>query len=114
MEKYISHSSNFSILPLSSSKAAKEAPSNFPQKKNKGFLNYVFCRNWGVRNPAGSRLDSSSLVNKQVEVGGVYATFGTCPRGSWVFFLTASLTESEVAYWGQRQTSLEESTVLRE
>ena len=27
--------------------------------------NYVFFRNWAVRNPAGTRLDSS-LVNKQV------------------------------------------------
>ena len=35
-------------------------------QKNKGFINYVFCRNWAVRNPAGTRLDSSSLVNKQV------------------------------------------------
>ena len=34
--------------------------------QNKGFINYVFCRNWGVRNPAGTRLDTSSLVNKQV------------------------------------------------
>ena len=25
---------------------------------NKGFINYVFCRNWAVRNPAGTRLDS--------------------------------------------------------
>ena len=30
------------------------------------FINYIFCRNWAVRNPAGTRLDSSSLVNKQV------------------------------------------------
>ena len=29
-------------------------------------MNYVFCRNWAVTNPAGTRLDSSSLVNKQV------------------------------------------------
>ena len=35
-------------------------------QKNKGFINYVSCRNWAVRNPAGTRLDSSSLVNKQV------------------------------------------------
>ena len=33
---------------------------------NKGFINYVFCRNWAVRNPAGTRLDSS-LVKKQVD-----------------------------------------------
>ena len=59
------HYSSFSILPLSSRKAVKEAPANFPQK-NKGFISYVFCRNWAVRNPAGTRLDSSSLVNKQV------------------------------------------------
>ena len=32
---------------------------------DKGFINYVFCRNLAVRNPAGTRLDSS-LVNKQV------------------------------------------------
>ena len=36
---------------------------------NKGFINYVFCRNWAVRNPAGTTLDSS-LVNKQVVVQG--------------------------------------------
>ena len=24
---------------------------------NKGFINYVFCRKWAVRNPAGTRLD---------------------------------------------------------
>ena len=41
-----------------------EASPNFPHQ-NKGFINYVFCRNWAVRNPAGTRLDSS-LVNKQV------------------------------------------------
>ena len=32
---------------------------------NKGFIYYVFCRNWAVRNPAVTRLDSS-LVTKQV------------------------------------------------
>ena len=25
---------------------------------NKGFINYVFCRNWAVRNLAGIRLDT--------------------------------------------------------
>ena len=44
-------------------KVVKKAPANFPQK-NKGFINYVFCRNLAVRNPAGTRLDFSSLVNK--------------------------------------------------
>ena len=34
-----------------------------------GFINYVFCRNWAVGNPAGTRLDSSSLVDKQVATG---------------------------------------------
>ena len=62
-DKSIRHPSSFSILPLSCRKAVKEAPANFSQKK--GFINYVFCRNWAVRNPAGTRLDSS-LVNKQV------------------------------------------------
>ena len=27
------------------------------RNQNKGFLNYVFCRKWAVRNPAGTRLD---------------------------------------------------------
>ena len=43
----------------------RETPSQFSHQ-NKGFINYVSCRNWAVRNPAGTRLDSSSLVNKQV------------------------------------------------
>ena len=30
----------------------------------------VFCRNWAVRNPDGTRLDSPSLVNKQVGLVG--------------------------------------------
>ena len=25
---------------------------------NKGFLNYAFCRDWAVRNPAGTRIAS--------------------------------------------------------
>ena len=58
--------SPFVILEESLRKALKEAPANILQK-NKGFINYVFCRNWAVRNPAGTRLDSSSLVNKQVD-----------------------------------------------
>ena len=41
----------------------------------KGFINYVFCRNWAVRNPAGTRLDSS-LVNKQVGGGGATVVGG--------------------------------------
>ena len=64
-DKSIRHPSRFSILPLSSRRAVKEALANFPQK-NKGFINYVFCRNWDVRNSSGTRLDSSSLANKQV------------------------------------------------
>ena len=62
-DKSVCHPSSFSVLPLSSRKAVKEVPANFLQK-NKGFINY---RNWAVRNPAGTRLDSSSLVNKQVD-----------------------------------------------
>ena len=34
-------------------------------------MNYVFCRNWAPTNPAGTRLDSSSLVNKQAALGTV-------------------------------------------
>ena len=43
----------------------REMPPQFTHH-NKGFINYVFCRKCPVRNPAGTRLDSS-LVNKQVE-----------------------------------------------
>ena len=64
----ICHPSSFLILPLSSRKALKEAPSHFP-RKNKGFINFVFCINWAERNPFGTRLDFSSLVNKQVATG---------------------------------------------
>ena len=62
----ICHSSSFSILSLFSRKAVKEASANFLQE-NKRFINYVFCRNWAVRNPTGTRLYSSSPVNKQFE-----------------------------------------------
>ena len=41
-----------------------KASANLPHQ-NKSFTNYVSCRNWAVRKPAGTRLDSS-LVNKQV------------------------------------------------
>ena len=34
-----------------------ETPSKFTNN-NKGFINYVFCRNWAVRNSGGTRLDS--------------------------------------------------------
>ena len=51
-------------LFFSSDKQCRETLSEFSHH-NKGFINYVFCRNWAVRNPAGTRLDSS-LVNKQV------------------------------------------------
>ena len=47
-------------------KAVKEAPANFPQEKYKGFIDYIFCRNWSVRKPAGTMVDSSILVNKLV------------------------------------------------
>ena len=36
--------------------------------QNKCFINYVSCRKWAVRNPDGTRQDSSSRVNKQVAV----------------------------------------------
>ena len=58
-DKSICHPSTFLIIPLSSRNALKRST-----PKNKGFINYVFCRNWVVRSPAGTRLDSSSLVKK--------------------------------------------------
>ena len=63
--KSICHPSRVLIIPLSSRKTVKTSTIKI-SPKNKGFINYVFCRNWAVRNPAGTRLDSSSLVNKQV------------------------------------------------
>ena len=60
-------------------KAMQEMPPQFSHH-NKGFINYVFCRNWAVRNPAGTRLDSS-LVTKQV--GFSSATLQTRPGREW-------------------------------
>ena len=57
---------HFSLPPW---KQCREMPPQF-SNNNKGFINYVFCRNCAVRNPAGTRLDSS-LINKQV---------GSCPK----------------------------------
>ena len=32
---------------------------------NKGFINYVFCRNWAARNPAGTMLDSLVIFTER-------------------------------------------------
>ena len=42
---------------------AKKRKSTLVLPYKKGFINYVSSRNWAVRNPAGTRLDYSSLVN---------------------------------------------------
>ena len=44
-------------ISLSPYKQCKETPPWFSQD-NKGFINYIFCINKAVRNPAGTRLDS--------------------------------------------------------
>ena len=62
----------FQCFPIPPGRQEREASTNF-LPKNKGFINNVFCRKWAVRNPAGTRLDSSRLVNKKklgLEVGG--------------------------------------------
>ena len=64
-----------------------EASPNFPHQ-NKGFINYVFCRNWAVRNPAATRLDSS-LVNKQV--GYIY-TKGQQDSGTKAQYICCSVS----------------------
>ena len=46
----------------------KRNPFDFSHQ-NKGFIKYVSCRNWVVRNSAGTRLDSSSLVKKKLGAG---------------------------------------------
>ena len=70
-DKSICHRSSFPKLSLSSRKAVKRSSMQF-HPKNKCFINYVFCRNWAVRSPAGTRLDSSSLVKKQVVAGQIH------------------------------------------
>jgi hypothetical protein len=56
-EESIFHPFILLILPSSSRKAVNRSTTQIPQSKQ-GFLNYVFCKNWAVRNPAGTRLDS--------------------------------------------------------
>ena len=56
-DEFIFHTFGFMILPRSFREALNRTLPNSPNQ-NKGFLNYVFCRNWAVRNPAGTRLDS--------------------------------------------------------
>ena len=61
------HSTSFQAslhITFPPGKQCSDLSPNFPHQ-NKGFINYVFCRNWAVRNLAGTRLDSS-LVTKQV------------------------------------------------
>ena len=47
----------FQYFPFPSGRQCRGAPPKFPPK-NKGFINYVSYRNWAVRNPAETRLDS--------------------------------------------------------
>ena len=56
-EESIFHPFSFMILFFSFGEALKRSTTQFPNQ-NKGFLNNVFFRNWAVRNPAGTRLDS--------------------------------------------------------
>ena len=89
--KSICHPPSFPILLffLQESSKNKYRPIS---PKNQGFINYAFCRNWAVRNPAGNRLDSYSLVNKQVALSlGTYqlvrrSTFLEDPKA---FFLAS-------------------------
>ena len=62
----------------------RELPPQFSHH-NKGFINYVFCRNWAVRSPAGTRLDSS-LVNKQVGYKTIYGANIHLAQGSRILF----------------------------
>ena len=50
--------SDKSICHLFSRKAVKRSTIQLFPHQNKGFINFVFCRNWAVRNPVGTRLDS--------------------------------------------------------
>ena len=52
--------------PFPPCKKCRENPPYF-YHHNKGFINQVFCRNWAVRNPAGTRPDSLAWkINKLV------------------------------------------------
>ena len=81
--------------------------------QNKGFINYVFCRNWAVRNPAGTRLESS-LVTKQVVLrySTLYFIASYDESCTFIIFVSSSLDGhgyliDEVGYSGvDRDTNL--------
>ena len=55
---------DLSPLSFSPLRQCRETSPQFSYQ-NKVFINYVFGRNWAVRNPAGTRLDSlTSEINK--------------------------------------------------
>ena len=82
------HSKLLYTLPPPGKQWSEPSPNSPPQ--NKGFINHVFCRNWAVRKPAGTRLDSS-LVNKQVESDQYYSQVCFIGHGGayiWVAILS--------------------------
>ena len=83
------HSSSFYFFNTSPflQEHSKRSTSQFPTKE--GFTNWVFFRNWAVKNPEGTMLDSSRLVNKQV--GGTPWT-GPTPvlAVNWTFTMGAA------------------------
>ena len=82
--KSICHHFSIPIRPLSSRKAVKTSTIEFPPKK--GFITYVFGRNWAVRNPVATRLDSSSLVNKQAARSSQFYLLKELNQGCPVYF----------------------------
>ena len=51
------HLMHLNTFPLLQERNKEKHQPSSPHQ-NKSFINTVFCRNWVVRNPAGTRLDS--------------------------------------------------------
>ena len=59
---------DLSPLPFPKCKQCRKTLTLFSHQ-NRRFIKYVFWRNWSVRNPAGTRLDSLDWKKKQVAGG---------------------------------------------
>ena len=78
-DKFICHSSSFSILPLSPRKAVKEATAYFPQKKLR-LHKSRFLQKLGCQKPGWDQARLSSLVNKQVVLARAVLILSTDPQ----------------------------------
>ena len=103
------HSTSFQAslhIPFPPGKQWSEASPNFPHQ-NKGFINYFFCRNLAVRNPAGTRLDSSLAIK---QVGAVPVC--TAPRSEKIDVQREKENVCCCCWLSCLQTSIYKGTVL--